>query len=50
MCRLEKEKNHQKGELEELRGQVEHLTKAKVNSANLTINHIITVIIFIITT
>jgi len=32
LCRLEKEKGQQKGELEELRGQVEHLTKAKVSS------------------
>jgi len=31
LCRLEKEKNQQKSELEELRGQVEHLIKAKVS-------------------
>jgi len=31
-CRLEIEKNQQKSELDELRGQVEHLTKAKVQA------------------
>jgi len=30
VCRIEKEKNQMKTELDDLRGQIDHLTKAKV--------------------